>query len=156
MDETTGKPGLTVVAGGKGAPPKIEFPKDTRTSIQKRIQPKLADLKASVKGIVESEFGAEGALKLGADEHERRFARAVMVEVARLMFDAGIRLHNIEHGSNGAGSSLRADLLESGVIKSQSAPASAPWKDAPEGEEDEEDEGEEDEDEGEDGEEEDD
>jgi hypothetical protein len=127
MDET--KPGLTVVEGGKGAPPKIEFPKDTRTSIQKRIQPKLAELKANVKGIIEAEFGAEGALKLGSDEHERRFARAILVEVSRLMFDAGVRLHNISNGGTGCGDSLRTDLLESGVIQKAAPATSAPWQD---------------------------
>jgi hypothetical protein len=131
-DETnTPGPGLKVIeGGGLPKPPTPEFPEDTRTGIQKRIAPKLGDLKTIVKQVMIDEFNANGALKLGNKEHERRFARALYVEVGRILFNAGVRLHNIEDGSKAlAEGCLRADLLAEGVIK-QNAPQTAPWVEA--------------------------
>jgi hypothetical protein len=121
MDDHANPGGLKVIeGGGTNTKPTPMFDPTTRTSIQKRIQPLIGELKTVVKAAIASEFAT--SLKLGDSAHERRFARALMVEVARLMFDAGIRLGHIREGAGEAGDSLRQDLIESGVLKIENKP----------------------------------
>ena len=102
-----------------------QFAPDTRTSIQKRIAPKVGDIKGLVKQVIESEFGAAGHLTLGNKDHERRFARALYTEVGRVLFEQGIRLSNIERGASELHRGcLRRDLIAEGILKVE---APAPW-----------------------------
>jgi len=130
MDETAGT-NLTLVQG-EGQQKPQEFAKDTRTSIQKRMEPKLSDFKGAIKAAIEAEF-TSGNLVKGDSNHERRLSRVMAVVVGRMLFDSGVKLVNIQHGLDPNGS-LRADLLEQKVISQpvmQAPPC--PWADDSQG-----------------------
>lgn len=93
-----------------------QFAPDTRTSIQKRVKNHLEAAMEAVKAAKVAEFAA-GGLSMDNEAHTRRFARAVLVETARVLIAAGMPVDAVGAGACGLPQSLFTDLTESGIIK---------------------------------------